>query len=66
VRAADAQPGDVVLDGGGKTWLRTGKEPWQWSSFSGPVAFYGPWLPGYGPQNELVLLVRDGQAGTAT
>jgi len=56
----------VVLDGGGKTWLRTGKEPWQWSSFSGPVAFYGPWLPGYGPQNELVLLVRDGQAGTAT
>ncbi len=61
MRAADAQPGDVLLDAGGTTWLRNGREPWDWSTFSGMVCYYGAWKDEYGPQGELVLLVRDGQ-----
>jgi len=61
MRAQDAQPGDVLLDGNGKVWARTGERPWEWNTFTGMVAFYGPWLPGYGPQGELILLVRDGR-----
>ena len=58
--AADAELGDVVLDRQGNCWQR-GSGPGAWSTFSGPVMFYGPWLDEYGPQGELVLLVRDGK-----
>jgi len=51
----------VLLDAGGTTWLRNGREPWDWSTFSGMVCYYGAWKDEYGPQGELVLLVRDGQ-----
>lgn len=54
-----AMSGDVVLDENGKVWQR-GAYPYSWSTFSGPVGFYGDWKPEYGPQGELVLLVRDG------
>lgn len=57
----ELQDGDVVLDSDGKCWQYGGRTG-QWSTFSGPVAYFGPWRPEYGPQGELVLLVRDGQA----
>jgi hypothetical protein len=63
VNAADCQPGDVVLDAAGKTWQR-GDRPYRWSTFSGPVGYYGPWKAEYGPVGELTLLVRDGQPVT--
>lgn len=59
--ADEAQAGDVVLDADGGCWQYGGKTG-QWSTFSGPVAYYGPWLPAYGPQGELTLLVRNGHA----
>jgi hypothetical protein len=61
MHAHQARVGDVLLDGHGKVWHRTGIEKWRWETFSGPVAYYGPWLPEYGPQGELTLLVRDGR-----
>lgn len=60
MRADQARPGDVVLDPQGKTWQRTGENIWNWATFDGPVGYYGDWLPEYGPQGELVLLVRGG------
>ena len=54
------QPGDVVLDGTGGCWLR-GDSAHSWSTFAGPVMYFGPWLEEYGPQGELVLLARGGQ-----
>lgn len=62
MQVKDTQPGDVLRDSDGKVWMRTGREPWEWNTFSGMVSFYGPWLPGYGPQGELTLLVRDRKA----
>jgi hypothetical protein len=61
MHAHQARVGDVLLDGHGKVWHRTGIEKWRWETFSGPVAYYGPWLTEYGPQGELTLLVRDGR-----
>ena len=60
ITASEAQPGDVLLDSTGTAWQR-GNEAFNWSTFSGPVGFYGPWFDSYGPQGELVLLVRDGK-----
>lgn len=62
MNVSEARPGDVVMD--------TQKPPvvWQrgdkfcdWSTFSGPVLYYGEWKELYGPQGDLVLLVRDGK-----
>ena len=58
--AAEAQPGDILLDGDGKAWQR-GPERFTWSTFDGPVLVYGPWEDSYGPQGDLVLLARDGR-----
>lgn len=55
-----AMPGDVLLDSSGKVWKKTGRQVWQWTTFDGPVAYYGDWKPEYGPQGNLVLLVRNG------
>ena len=63
ITAAQARPGDVLLDGAGTEWQR-GDEPFQWSTFDGPVLYEGPWSDAYGPQGELVLLVRDGKPVT--
>lgn len=60
MRAQDAQPGDVLLDGGGKCWMR-GSGLNSWFTFDGPVMFFGPWKPEYGPLGHLDLLVRDGK-----
>lgn len=59
--AQDAQQGDVLLDPDGKVWLRSGENVWNWTTFDGPVGYYGDWLPEYGPQGELILLVREGR-----
>lgn len=56
-----AQPGDVLLDSTGKVWLRSGRNLWSWTTFDGPVAYYGDWKPEYGPVGKLFLLVRDGK-----
>jgi len=60
ITAAEAQPGDVLLDAGETEWKR-GPEFFSWSTFAGPVGFYGPWEDSYGPQGDLTLLVRDGK-----
>ena len=60
ITASDAQPGDILLDSAGTAWQR-GNETSNWSTFTGPVGFYGPWFDSYGPQGELTLLVRDGK-----
>ena len=60
ITAAQAQPGDVLLDDTGTVWQR-GDELFEWSTFSGPVGYYGPWSDAYGPQGELTVLVRDGK-----
>lgn len=62
--AADAQPGDVVLDGSGTEWKR-GPERFNWSTFTGPVVYEGSWEDSYGPQGDLILLVRDGKPQVA-
>jgi hypothetical protein len=59
ITAGQAQPGDVLLDSAGGCWQR-GPDSFSWSTFSGMVVYYGPWLDSYGPQGELVLLVRGG------
>ena len=41
-----------------------GDELFQWSTFSGPVGYYGPWSDAYGPQGPLTLLVRAGSSVT--
>jgi hypothetical protein len=64
MQVADTKKGDVLLDQHGKVWQRTGDRLWNWSTFSGPVSYYGEWKPSYGPQGELCLLVRDGQPVT--
>jgi hypothetical protein len=65
ITADQARPGDVLLDTSGTAWQRGG-EAFQWSTFAGPVFFYGPWQDSYGPQGELVLLARGGKpAGEA-
>ena len=63
ITAAQAQPGDVLLDSAETEWKR-GDEFFTWSTFTGPVGFYGPWSDTYGPQGELTLLVRDGKPVT--
>ena len=60
ITASEARPGDVLLDTEGQVWQR-GDESYQWSTFSGPVGYDGPWSDAYGPQGELTLLVRDGK-----
>lgn len=60
ITAAEARPGDVVLDESEKVWQR-GSELYFWATFDGPVGFYGPWDPSYGPQGPLFLLVRGGR-----
>jgi len=60
ITASDAEPGDILLDATGQAWQR-GPEVFTWSTFTGPVGYYGPWLDSYGPQGVLVLLVRDGK-----
>jgi hypothetical protein len=60
ITAAQAQPGDVLLDSAGTAWQR-GSEAYFWATFSGPVGFYGPWQDSYEPQGELVLLARGGK-----
>ena len=64
ITAPEAQPGDVLLDSEGTAWQR-GDESYSWSTFNGPVGFYGPWDPSYGPQGELTLLVRGGKPARA-
>ena len=59
ITAAQAQSGDVLLDSAGSVWQR-GPEFYTWSTFTGPVAFYGPWTDALGPQGDLILLVRGG------
>lgn len=61
MQARDARQGDVLLDGGGTVWQKTGKNEWDWATFSGMVSYYGPWKPEYGPMGHLTLLVRDGR-----
>ena len=60
ITASAAEPGDILLDSTGQAWQR-GPEFFTWATFTGPVGFYGPWDDAYGPQGELVLLVRDGK-----
>ena len=60
ITAAQALPGDVVLDGGGTCWQR-GAERYNWSTFSGPVLVFGPWEDSYGPQGDLDLIARGGK-----
>lgn len=60
MRADEARPGDVVLDGGGKCWMR-GQGQNSWFTFDGPVMFFGEWKPEYGPLGRLTLRVRDGK-----
>lgn len=60
MRAEEAQPGDVLLDGSGKCWLRGSGEN-SWFTFDGPVMFFGPWKEEYGPLGRLDLLARDGR-----
>lgn len=62
--ATDAQPGDVVLDGSGTEWKR-GPGRFNWSTFTGPVVYEGSWEDSYGPQGDLILLVRDGRPQVA-
>ena len=61
ITADEAKPGDVVLDPGGKLWRAGTGGPDRWSTFDGPIAFFGPWKPEYGPQGDLDLLMRGGQ-----
>ena len=60
ITAAEAQPGDILLDSAGQAWQR-GDKFYNWSTFTGPVGFYGEWSDTYGPQGDLVLLARDGK-----
>lgn len=61
VTQQQALPGDILRDSDGTYWLR-GDEFWQWSTFGGPVGYYGPWDPAtMGPQGECGLMVRDGK-----
>jgi hypothetical protein len=60
ITAAGARPGDVVRDSAGTVWER-GDEFYNWSTFSGPVLYFGPWEDSYGPVGELTLLKRDGR-----
>jgi hypothetical protein len=60
ITADQAQPGDVLLDAEGETWRR-GSQHYFWARFTGAVDVYGPWKDSYGPQGDLVLLVRDGK-----
>lgn len=60
ITAGQAQDGDVVLDSAGKAWQR-GAGPSRWSTFDGPVSYYGPWDDAYGPQGDLILIARDGK-----
>ncbi len=60
ITAAEAQPGDILLDSGGQAWQR-GPELFTWATFNGPVGYYGPWEDSYGPVGELTLLVRGGK-----
>ncbi len=59
ITAGEARPGDVLLDASGVTWQR-GPQSYNWSTFAGPVGFYGPWQESYGPQGDLTVLVRNG------
>jgi hypothetical protein len=62
MRAEQAKPDDVVIDRQGKVWQRGAQDsPVVWSTFDGPVMYFGPWLPSYGPQGDLVLLARGGR-----
>ena len=54
ITAGQAEPDDVLLDAAGTVWQR-GPESFTWSTFTGPVFFYGPWEDSYGPQGDLVL-----------
>ena len=60
ITASQARPGDILLDTEGQAWQR-GDKFYDWSTFAGPVGFYGEWSDTYGPQGELVLLARDGK-----
>lgn len=60
ITAAQAQPGDIVLDAQETAWQR-GPESYTWATFAGPVGFFGPWNDSYGPQGELTLLARGGK-----
>ena len=60
ITAAEAQPGDVLLDSEGTAWQR-GAQLYFWATFTGPVGFYGPWQDSYGPQGPLTLLARNGK-----
>ena len=60
---SEARPGDILLDSGGQAWQR-GDKFYDWSTFAGPVGFYGPWQDSYGPHGELTLLARDGKPAT--
>ena len=60
ITVSEAHPGDILLDMAGQAWQR-GDEAFNWSTFTGPVFFYGPWSDAYGPQGELTLLARDGK-----
>ena len=63
ITAAQARPGDILLDSAGTAWQR-GDETFTWATFAGPVGYYGPWSDAFGPQGELALLVRDGKPAT--
>ena len=63
ITASQAQPGDILLDTTGQAWQR-GPETYTWSTFAGPVGYYGDWSDAYGPQGDLVLLARDGKPAT--
>lgn len=60
ITAAEALPGDVVLDSTETEWKR-GPDFHTWSTFAGPVMYFGPWEEAYGPVGELTLVVRDGK-----
>ena len=64
ITAVQAQPGDILLDSAGQAWQR-GPEFFTWATFTGPVGYFGPWSDEYGPQGELVLLVRGGKPAGA-
>lgn len=63
ITASEALPGDILLDSTGTAWQR-GPSFFTWSTFTGPVGYYGPWDEAYGPQGELALVVRDGKPVT--
>jgi hypothetical protein len=65
ITAAEALPGDVLLDSAGTEWKR-GTSFHDWATFDGPVTYEGRWKARYGPLGELTLVIRGGKPVTTS